>query len=80
MSVQTSGPFEIIDKRSKNGALAQAAQRIRDKKYPDFAIEEVCWEIFVSKAFNMSPSTCSGTLTHFLIGESSIGTSWCQVG
>ncbi|PQE13746.1 Signal transducer and activator of transcription 2 protein [Rutstroemia sp. NJR-2017a BVV2] len=46
MSVATSGPFEIIDKRSKNDRLAQAAQRIRDKKYPSFAVEEVCWEIF----------------------------------
>ncbi|PQE03702.1 Signal transducer and activator of transcription 2 protein [Rutstroemia sp. NJR-2017a BBW] len=46
MSVQTSGPLEIIDKRGKKGGLAQAAQRIRDKKYPQFAIEEACWEIF----------------------------------
>ncbi|KAM3069427.1 hypothetical protein ACMFMG_005533 [Clarireedia jacksonii] len=46
MSVETTGPHEIIDKTGKNGALAQAAQRIRDNKYPPHAVEEVCWEIF----------------------------------
>jgi hypothetical protein len=48
LSVDTEGEYQIIDKPGKNGNLAQAAQRILDRKYPTYAVEEICWEIFVS--------------------------------
>jgi len=38
----------IRDKASKMGRLAQTAERIKGKYYPDRTIEEVCWRIVVS--------------------------------
>lgn len=47
-SIETEGDKAIIDKPCKNGRLSQAALKFQSGKYPAWAIEEVCWEIFVS--------------------------------
>lgn len=66
MSVETTGPYAIIDKPSKTGALAQAAQKIRDKKYPPHVIEEACWEILVSPVWKYALS-CLANLTNAFV-------------
>lgn len=48
-SIDTEGDDSIIDKPCKNGKLSQAALKFQQGRYPAHAIEEVCWEIFVSK-------------------------------
>lgn len=47
-SVETEGDDAIIDKPTKHGRLSQAATKFKENRYPAYAIEEVCWEIFVS--------------------------------
>ncbi|KAF7903510.1 uncharacterized protein EAF01_006559 [Botrytis porri] len=45
-SVETEGDDAIIDKPTKHGRLSQAATKFKENRYPAYAIEEVCWEIF----------------------------------
>ncbi|QSZ34410.1 hypothetical protein DSL72_006002 [Monilinia vaccinii-corymbosi] len=45
-SIETEGDDSIIDKPCKNGKLSQAALKFQQGRYPAWAIEEVCWEIF----------------------------------
>ncbi|KAF7947683.1 hypothetical protein EAE96_008763 [Botrytis aclada] len=45
-SVETQGDDAIIDKPTKHGRLSQAATKFKENRYPAYAIEEICWEIF----------------------------------
>ncbi|TGO68533.1 hypothetical protein BOTNAR_0023g00110 [Botryotinia narcissicola] len=45
-SVETEGDDAIIDKPTKHGRLSQAATKFKENRYPAYAIEEICWEIF----------------------------------
>lgn len=49
-SIEQEGENAIIDKPTKTGKLSQAAMKFKTGRYPEAAIQEVCWEIFVSKA------------------------------
>lgn len=63
-SVETEGDDAIIDKPTKHGRLSQAATKFKENRYPAYAIEEICWEIFVSR-----PSTLISCSFHNTNGE-----------